>query len=109
MSTDRRDEYEDDDRPARRERAHYEEAHRGGLILALGIISLTACQPVGIFAWVMGNNDLRAMEEGRMDPEGKQLTQIGKILGIVGSILFALSMVFMVLYFVGIALFLGLR
>ncbi len=46
-----------------------------------------ACAPVGIAAWVMGNNDMKEMEAGRMDPEGKQLTQVGKILGMVSTIL----------------------
>lgn len=90
MATD--DRYEDDhnddrDRPRRRERRDYELAHRGGLILALGIIGLVACGPVGIAAWIMGNNDLKAMEAGQMDPEGRQLTQVGKILGMVATIL----------------------
>ena len=49
MATDD-DRFEDDDRddrPRRRERRDYEQDHRGGLILALGIIGLVACQPVG--------------------------------------------------------------
>jgi hypothetical protein len=75
-----------DDRPRRRERRDYELEHRGGLILALGIIGLVTCPPVGVAAWVMGNNDMKAMESGQMDPEGKQLTQVGKILGIVATI-----------------------
>ena len=82
----------DRDRPRRRERPDYEEAHRGGLILALGIISLVVCGLIGIAPWMMGNADLKAMDEGRMDPEGKQLTQVGKILGMVGVILFIVGM-----------------
>lgn len=110
MSSDRRDEYDDDDdRPARRERAHYDEPHRGGLMLALGIIGLVVCPIVGIAAWVMASNDLRAIEEGRMDPEGKQFTQVGKILGIVASILFALQAVLMLVYIVVVILVIGLK
>ncbi len=108
MSADRRDD-DYDDYPARRERAHYDEPHRGGLLLALGIIGLVACPLVGIFAWVMGANDLRAMEEGRMDPEGRQFTQVGKILGIVAAILFALQMLLVLVYFVVIVLVIGLK
>jgi len=111
MSSDRRDEYDDDydDRPARRERSHYDEPHRGGMMLALGIIGLVVCPIVGIFAWVMSANDLRAMDEGRMDPEGKQFTQVGKILGLVASILFALQMALVLVYIVVIVLLIGLK
>ena len=82
---------DEDDRPRRRRRdsEDYAEPHRGGLILALGIISLVACGPVGIAAWIMGSGDMKAMDEGRMDPEGRQLTQIGKILGIVACAIMA--------------------
>jgi hypothetical protein len=112
VGTDERDlDDPDDRRPARRrrddhddeydDRPHYERPHRGGMILAFGIISLVMCQVgigivFGILAWIFGSSDLKGMEEGEVDPEGKQLTQVGKILGIVGVILG-------VLYFVGIA------
>jgi hypothetical protein len=97
---DDRDDRDYDDRPRRRERADYEQDHRGGLILALGIIGLVACGPVGIAAWVMGNNDMKEMEAGRMDPEGKQLTQVGKILGIVATIFTIIGFCAVIAYFV---------
>lgn len=63
------------------------ERHRGGVILALGAASwLTQCFILGIVAWVMGNNDLRAMDEGRMDSSGRDLTQAGRILGMIHAI-----------------------
>ena len=67
--------------------------HRGAVILVLGILSLTACVPLGIAAWALGNQDLRAMEQGRMDPAGRDLTHAGRICGIVGTVLFALAIV----------------
>jgi hypothetical protein len=35
----------------------------------------------------MGNNDLREIDAGSMDPSGRGLTQAGKICGMVGVIL----------------------
>jgi len=58
-------------------------AHRGGLILAFGILGWVVCFPFGIAAWIMGNHDLREMTGGRMDRGGEGLTRAGKILGIV--------------------------
>jgi len=63
--------------------------HRGGLILALGILGLVLCQPIGIAAWVMGNSDLARIDAGHMDPTGRGLTQAGKICGIVAVVLMA--------------------
>jgi phage FluMu protein Com len=59
------------------------DAHRGGLILAFGILGWVVCFPFGIAAWIMGNHDLREMEAGRMDRSGEGLTRAGKILAIV--------------------------
>lgn len=58
--------------------------HRGGLILALGILGIVLCGICGIIAWVLGNNDLKEMDAGRMDPSGRGTTQAGKICGIIG-------------------------
>jgi hypothetical protein len=61
--------------------------HRGGVVLALGILGIVVCFICGIIAWVMGNNDLRDMAAGRMDPAGRGLTQAGKICGMISVIL----------------------
>jgi hypothetical protein len=68
--------------------------HRGGLILAFGLIGFLLCLPFGIAAWVMGNNDLREMAAGRMDRAGEGLTQAGKIIGIVTCCLALLMFLF---------------
>lgn len=61
--------------------------HRGGVILALGIIGLVCCFICGIIAWVMGNGDLKEMAAGRMDRSGQGMTQAGKICGMISVIL----------------------
>jgi predicted Zn finger-like uncharacterized protein len=78
---------EEEERPSRRRRGGGAlQPHRGVMILILGILSIVCCGFLGIPAWVMGNTDMRAMDEGAMDPSGRQLTQIGKILGIIGIV-----------------------
>lgn len=67
----------------------YRQPHRGGVILTFGILGLFGCGCLiflgfGIAAWVMGANDLKAMNEGRMDDSGRSLTQTGQILGMIG-------------------------
>lgn len=67
--------------------------HRGTMILVLGILGIVLCLICGIIAWVMANNDLRAMQAGQMDRSGEGLTKAGKICGIVGVILQGLYIV----------------
>lgn len=61
--------------------------HRGGIILALGILSIAMCFVCRIIAWVMANNDLRMMAVGQMDPSGRGTTRAGKVCGIIGTVL----------------------
>lgn len=61
--------------------------HRGGAILALGVVSLCTCFIVGIVGIVLGHQDLAAMERGEMDRSGHGLTLAGLILCYVTTIL----------------------
>jgi hypothetical protein len=73
--------------------------HRGTMILVFGILGLVVCLPFGIVAWVMGNADLKAMDAGTMDPEGRGTTQAGKIIGMIATILTVLSLIIGILFF----------
>jgi hypothetical protein len=82
--------------------------HRGGLLLALGILSYVLC---GIFtaipAWIMGHSDLKEMEAGLMDPSGRGLTQAGKILGMIHCILWMVAMAIGIVFFLIAVVFAG--
>lgn len=72
--------------------------HRGVLILILGILSFVFC---GVFtaipAWVMGNTDLKEMDAGAMDPSGRGMTNAGRILGMIQTILFGVGVVVVII------------
>jgi len=70
--------------------------HRGVLILVLGILGLIACCFCAPVAWYMGSQDMAEIDAGRMDPEGRQMTQIGMILGMVGAGLWVLGIIIQV-------------
>jgi hypothetical protein len=104
---------DDDDRPSRsrsRRRGAGDNyaPHRGGMVMALGIIGLVIILleivgylvflPVGIplsivglvlgiMAWVMGGNDLKQMNAGTIDPDGRGMTMGGYVCGIIGTVL----------------------
>jgi len=86
----------------------YDEPHRGGLILGLGIgglvLSLMCCFtvpiPIALFialpAWVLGSKDMRKLNAGEMDPTGKGMTQGGLICGIIGTIFALINLLLLV-------------
>ncbi len=63
------------------------EPHRGTLILIFGILGLIFCFLFGVAAWVMGDRDLALMRKGQMDRSGYDLTNAGRILGIIVTVL----------------------
>jgi len=84
-------------------------AHRGTLVLVLGISGLVVtmfgcliCGPFGFVAigltvpaWIIGRHDLRAIDSGTMDPAGRGSTLAGMIMGIVGTVLCVLAVLLM--------------
>jgi predicted Zn finger-like uncharacterized protein len=73
-------------RPARRRSSL--QPHRGQIILILGILALVTGTGwiLGPIAWIMGNNDLKEIRAGRMDPEGEGTTNAGRICGMIATI-----------------------
>lgn len=72
--------------------------HRGGLVLAFGILGFVICAFFGIASWIMGRNDLQEMRAGRMDPSGMGMTQAGMILGIIQCCLMGIWALVMVVF-----------
>lgn len=72
------------------------EPHRGTVILVLGILALVTGLGfiLGPIAWIMGNADMKKIRAGTMDPTGEQQTTIGRILGMVATILGAIGCCF---------------
>ena len=72
---------------------------RGVLLLAFGLLSLVPSPTfvLGLAAWIMGGNDLKAMAAGKMDRGGERLTRAARILGIFGFLGYTLWILKMIL------------
>lgn len=87
----------------------YPEQSQAVTALVLGILSIVLCQVLGPFAWKIGHDELRAINEGRRPVSNQGLAQAGKVCGIVGTVLLGIGVVFLVLWlvFFGFAFFAG--
>ena len=65
-------------------------------ILVTGILSIVFCGPVGVYAWVKGN-DLRDRARAAGWPEPGS-AKAGRILGIIGTLIFSAGFVFMLVW-----------
>lgn len=67
--------------------------HRGVTAPVLGILGIMLCGIFGVVAWVMATNDLREMNQGRMDPSGRDMTNAGRICGMISAVLLAFRVI----------------
>ncbi|MEA2599669.1 MAG: hypothetical protein QOF89_661 [Acidobacteriota bacterium] len=67
--------------------------------LVLGIIGVICCGLAAPFAWYFGNQELRAILAGTSPAAGEGMAKAGKILGIIGTILLILSILW--IFFMG--------
>ena len=69
--------------------------------LVLGLASVLTCcgLPLAPIAWYLGNQELKAIAEGRAPAAGNGVAQAGKILGMVGTLLMAVALAW--IFFMG--------
>jgi hypothetical protein len=71
--------------------------------LVLGILSfVTCCLLLSPIAWYLGRQELKAIHEGRSPAAGETLANVGRILGIVGTLCMAF-VVFWIFFLGGLA------
>jgi hypothetical protein len=81
----------------------YPEANQATTALVLAILGvITCCTPLGVVAWIMANNELEGIRGGRRNPANEGTANAARILGIVGTVLFALFMIVAILVIVGL-------
>jgi hypothetical protein len=68
--------------------------------LVLGILGVVLCQIIAPFAWSMGRKTLNEIDASQGRIGGRGAAQAGYILGIVGTVLLGLSVLFLVVYLV---------
>jgi hypothetical protein len=73
---------------------------RGGTILVYGILSLVVCGIFGPIAWSMGNEELRRIDRGEVDPSTRGNVTAGRICGMVASILIIVGVAFALFFIV---------
>ena len=72
---------------------------RPTVVLVLGILGVVCCGLLAPFAWFMGSSELKAIRAGSSPAAGEGLAKAGMILGIIGSVLLILSLLW--IFFAG--------
>lgn len=76
--------------------------NRATTSLVLGIVSIVCCALVGPVAWYMGQQELNNIKSGAGAQSDKGLATAGMVLGIIGTVLLILSLLW-IFFFGGLA------
>ncbi|HSO50983.1 MAG TPA: DUF4190 domain-containing protein [Acidimicrobiia bacterium] len=79
----------------------YPESSQATTALVMGILGIVCCQPLGIVAWIMGNNELEGIRAGRRNPANEGTANAARILGMVSVALLAIGLVILALIIAG--------
>ena len=69
------------------------------LALVLGILSILCCGLLGPVAWYLGSQELKKIAAGASPAAGEGMAKAGMILGIIGTVLLVLSLLW--IFFAG--------
>lgn len=83
------------------ESSAYPESSQATTALVLGILGIVICGILAPIAWSIGNKELVAIDSGRRAPENRGTANAGRILGIIGTVLLGITIVFIVLIVAG--------
>lgn len=75
---------------------------RAVMALVFGVLGVICCGFFAPVAWYLGNEELAAIDAGRLPESNRGMAQIAKILGIIGTILLVLGVLWVV-FFGGLA------
>ncbi len=70
---------------------------RGTTVLVLGILSIVLLPLLGPFAWAMGRKAIREVDAAPHPTSNRSTLQAGMILGIIGTVLFALGVLWFII------------
>jgi uncharacterized membrane protein len=83
----------------------YPEASQASTALVLGIVGLVCCQVLGIVAWIMANNELEGIKEGKRNPQNEGTATAARIIGIIATVLLGLGIIALIIAtIVGVAM-----
>lgn len=72
----------------------YTEASQATMALVFSIVGFFCCQLLCIAGWYMGSQELKGIRAGRRDPSNKGTATAGMVIGIVGTLLLVVAVVF---------------
>jgi TRAP-type C4-dicarboxylate transport system permease small subunit len=78
--------------------ASAQQSSKATMALVLGVLGIICCGLLAPVAWYMANDELKSIDAGRIADSNRGMAQVAKILGIIGTILLGLAILWVVLF-----------
>ncbi|WP_239489113.1 DUF4190 domain-containing protein [Luteitalea sp. TBR-22] len=79
-----------------------QQASKATMAVVVGVLGIVCCGFLAPVAWYLGNEELKHIDAGRIAESNRGMAQVAKILGIIGTILLGLALLW-ILFFGGMA------
>jgi TRAP-type C4-dicarboxylate transport system permease small subunit len=79
-----------------------QQSSKATMAVVLGVLGIVCCGFLAPGAWYLASEEIKAIDAGRIAESNRGMAQVAKILGIIGTILLGLALLW-VLFFGGMA------
>ena len=69
-----------------------QQSSRATIAVVLGVLGIVCCGLLAPAAWYLASEELKAIDAGRLSEANRGMAQVAKILGIIGSILLVIGL-----------------
>lgn len=75
-----------------------QQSSRAVVAVVLGVLGIICCGLLAPVAWYLAGEELKHIDAGRLPETNRGMAQVAKILGIIGTILLALALLWLVFF-----------
>lgn len=75
-----------------------QESSKAVMALVFGVLGIICCGLLAPVAWYLANEEIKGIDAGRLTEANRGMAQVAKILGIIGTILLGLGLLWVLLF-----------
>lgn len=75
-----------------------QQSSKAVMAVVFGVLGIICCGLLAPVAWYLANEELKSIDAGRLSEANRGMAQVAKILGIIGTILLVLGLLWVLLF-----------
>ena len=75
-----------------------QQSSKATMAVVFGVLGIVCCGLLAPVAWYLANDELKAIDAGRLSETNRGMAQVAKILGIIGSILLVIGLLWIIFF-----------